>query len=131
MGTRACKGVFKALFVAKNPWFLCARRALRFGNRANTVSESTVSNTELSEFFGPHRVPGGKLSEFLAAYYLCAKGNSPSFFAELTEFAPELSEFSSPKQYSRNSIPPVSYRWAETRALKADMRVSKRAFCKR
>ena len=31
------------------------------------------------------------------------------FFAELTEFAAELSEFSPPKQYSRNSIPPVSY----------------------
>ena len=31
------------------------------------------------------------------------------FFAELTEFAIKLSEFSSPKQYSRNSIPPVSY----------------------
>ena len=28
------------------------------GNRPNTVSESTVSNTELSEFYGPHRVPG-------------------------------------------------------------------------
>ena len=27
---------------------------------------------------------------------------------ELTEFAAELTEFSSPKQYSRNSIPPVS-----------------------
>ena len=32
------------------------------------------------------------------------------FFAELTEFAPKLSELSSPKQYSRNSIPPVSYK---------------------
>ena len=31
------------------------------------------------------------------------------FFAELTEFAPKLSEFSSPKQYSRNSILPVSH----------------------
>ena len=30
------------------------------------------------------------------------------FFAELTEFEAELSEFSLPKQYSRNSIPPVS-----------------------
>ena len=30
------------------------------------------------------------------------------FFSELTEFAAELSEFSLPKQYSRNSIPPVS-----------------------
>ena len=31
---------------------------LLIGNGPNTVSESTVSNTELSEFFGPHRVPG-------------------------------------------------------------------------
>ena len=31
------------------------------------------------------------------------------FFPELTEFTPKLSEFSPPKQYSRNSIPPVSY----------------------
>ena len=72
-----------------------------FGNGPNTVSESTVSDTELSEFFGAHWVPGSELSEFLSAYYLCAKANSPSFFAELTEFALKLSEFS-------NSIPPVS-----------------------
>ena len=50
-----------------------------FGNGPNTVSESTVSNTELSEFFGPHRVQERELSEFLSAYYLCAKANSPSF----------------------------------------------------
>ena len=31
------------------------------------------------------------------------------FFAELTEFAAELSEFSLLKQYSRNSIPLVSF----------------------
>ena len=31
------------------------------------------------------------------------------FLAELTEFAAELSEFFPPKQYYRNSIPPVSY----------------------
>ena len=49
-----------------------------FRNGPNTVSESTVSNTELSEFFGPHRVPGRELSEFLSAYHLCAKANSPS-----------------------------------------------------
>ena len=30
-------------------------------------------------FFGPHRVPGRELSELLSPYYLCAKGNSPSF----------------------------------------------------
>ena len=51
-----------------------------FGDRPNTVSESTVLNTELSEFFCPHRVPGGELREFLSAYYWCAKANSPSFF---------------------------------------------------
>ena len=50
------------------------------GNGPNTVSESTVSNTELSEFLGPHRVPGRELSEFLSAYYLCGKANSPSFW---------------------------------------------------
>ena len=51
-----------------------------------------VSNTELSELVCPHRVLGRELSEFLSAYYLCDKANSPSFFAELTEFAPKLSE---------------------------------------
>ena len=35
-----------------------------FGNRPNTVSESTVSNTVLSEVFGPYRAPGRGLSEF-------------------------------------------------------------------
>ena len=34
------------------------------GNGPNTVSERTVSNTELIEFFGPHRVVGRELSEF-------------------------------------------------------------------
>ena len=78
-------------------------------NRPNTVSEKTVSNTELSEFFGPHRVPGRELSEFLSSYCFCAKANLQNIFAELTEFAAELSEFSIPKQYSRNRIPHVSF----------------------
>ena len=30
-------------------------------------------------FFGAHWVPGSELSEFLSAYYLCAKANSTSF----------------------------------------------------
>ena len=79
------------------------------GNEPNTVSGSTVSNTELSEFFGAHGAPGSELSELLSAYDLCAKANSPSFSPELTEFAAELCEFSLPKQYSRNSIPSVPY----------------------
>ena len=78
-----------------------------FGNGPHTVSESTVSNTELSEFFGPHRVPGRELSEFLSAYFLVCQSELTEFFAELAEFAVRLSEFSSPKQYSRNSILPV------------------------
>ena len=45
-----------------------------------------------ASFLGPHRVPGRELSEFLSAYDLCAKSELPEFFAELTEFAPELSE---------------------------------------
>ena len=40
---------------------------LNFGDGPNTVSESTVSNTELSEFFCSHRLPGKELSEFLSA----------------------------------------------------------------
>ena len=75
----------------------------------NTVSESTVSNTELSEFFfGADRAPASELSEFLSAYHLCAQSELTEFFAELNEFAAELSEFSLPIQGSRNSIPPVS-----------------------
>ena len=67
-------------------------------NRPNTVSESTVSDTELSEFFGPYRVPEKELSEFLSAYYLCAKAKSPSFSQNspsLPQNSVRLSEFSS------------------------------------
>ena len=63
-------------------------------------------------FFGAHRVPGSELSEFLSAFYLCNKANSPSFSQNspsLPQNSVRLSEFSCPKQYSRNSIPPVSY----------------------
>ena len=52
--------------------------ALYIGDGPNTVSESTVSNTEPRKFFCPYRVPGRELSEFLSAYYLCAKANSES-----------------------------------------------------
>ena len=47
--------------------------------RAEYGFESTVSNTELSEFFGPHQVLERELSEFLSSFYLCANANSPSF----------------------------------------------------
>ena len=87
----------------------CGTNSLIIGDRPNTASESTFSNTELSELFGPHRVLGRELSEFLSGYWLCAKSNLPSFFAELTELAAELTELSLPKQYSRNSIPPIPW----------------------
>ena len=72
----------------------------KIGDGPNTVSKSTVSNTELSEFFCPHRAPGKELSEFLSAYYLCDKANSPSFSQNspsLPQNLVRLSEFS-PKQ---------------------------------
>ena len=42
---------------------------------------------------------------------------------ELTEFAAELSEFSLPKHYSRNSIPPVSYFLLEAAKRKKKIRI--------
>ena len=82
------------------------------GDGPNTVSENTVSNTKLGEFLGPHRVPDREreLSEFLLAF-VC-QNELTEFFAELAEFAAEFSEFflslSLLKQYSLNSIPPIS-----------------------
>ena len=49
-----------------------------------------------------------ELSEFLSAYEFLCKSQLTEFFAELTEFVHKLSEFSLPKQCSRNCIPPVS-----------------------
>ena len=70
----------------------CPSRSPEIGNGLNTVSESTVSNTELSEFFWAHWVLGSELSEFLSPYYLCAKANSPSFSQNSPMFAIKLSE---------------------------------------
>ena len=61
-------------------WIPFFTHLFAFGHGPNTVSESTVSNTELSVFFCPHRVPGRGLSEFLSANYVCEKANSPSFW---------------------------------------------------
>ena len=85
---------------------------LRIGDGPNTVLGSTVSNTELSEFFWARRVLGSELSEFLSAYCLCVPKRTHRVFprtrASLPQNSVRLSEFSPPKQYSRNSIPPVS-----------------------
>ena len=63
------------------------------------VSESTVSNTELGEFFDPQLVLGRELSEFLSAYYLCAKTNSP----RLSQNSRSLAQNSSESSLVRNS----------------------------
>ena len=56
-------------------------RSLRIGNGPKTVSESSEHGFKhrAQWVFWPHRGPGRELSEFLSAYYLCAKTNSPSF----------------------------------------------------
>ena len=77
----------------------------RHGTGPNTFSESTASNTELSDLFGPHRVPGRELSEFLAACYLtntiCLQNRTHRVVRRTHQVAAELSEFSLPKQYCR------------------------------
>ena len=75
---------------------------VNFGNGANTVSESTVSNTEPSEFFGPHRVPGGKLSEFLSAYYLCVPKRTHRVFRRTHRVCPRT-QWGSVSSLLRNS----------------------------
>ena len=64
----------------------------------NMVSESTVSNTKLTPSSGERtqRVP-------LSLVFVC-KSELIESFAQLSEFAAELSEFSLPKLYSQNSI---------------------------
>ena len=61
-----------------------------FGNGPNTVSESTVPNTELSEFFRPCRGPGGELSEFLSAYY-CVQTRTHRLFSQNSQSLPKNS----------------------------------------
>ena len=101
-GSQQCTSLFSGVFTfrycAVPSWTILSQC---FGGLLSETGRIwLVSNTELSEFFGPHRVPGRELSEFFSGYYLCAKPSSPSFFAELTEFGAELSEFSLLRQCS-------------------------------
>ena len=75
------------------------------GDGRNTVSESTVSNTELSELIGPHCVPEREieLSEFLSAYYLCAKAKSPS----MSQNSPSLLENSVSSLFQNSTLETV------------------------
>ena len=85
---------------------------VNFGDGPNTVSESAVSNTELSEFFGAHRVPGRENSVSSSQPFVCVTKRTHRVFSQNSPSLPQNSvrpsEFSSPKQYFRNSILPVS-----------------------
>ena len=67
-------------------------RCAYFGNVPNTVSESTVSNTELSEFFLALTEFRGENSVSSSQPIICVQSELTEFFAELTEFAVKLSE---------------------------------------
>ena len=74
----------------------------------------TVSNTELSEFFCPHRVPGRELREFVSAFCLCGQSELTEFFRRTHRVLPQnslrLSEFSPPKTaLSKTVFRPFSY----------------------
>ena len=65
------------------------------------------SNTELSEFFALTELRGGSsVSSFQPV--VCVPKRAHRVVRRLSEFGAELSEFSLPKQYYRNSIPPIS-----------------------
>ena len=70
--------------------------------------KSTVSNTELSELLALTELWGENSVNFFSLLFVC-QSELTEFFAELSEFGVELSEFSLLKQYSRNTIPPISY----------------------
>ena len=91
-----CKCNYREILLS---WCLAPRREevrvwkLENGHWTN-FRRGDLSNTELSEFFGPRRVPGRELSEFLSDYSIVCVCQSKlaEFFPELTEFAVKLSE---------------------------------------
>ena len=77
-----------------------------YGDGRSTVSESTVSNTELSELWALTEFWGEKsVSSSHSIVFVCQSELTES----KTKLATELNEFPLLKQCSRNSIPPVSY----------------------
>ena len=77
--------------------------------RFRRVRTCKVSNAKLSEFFLLSPSSGERAQWVPLSLVFVCTSELTEFLAELTEFAAELSEFSPPKQYPRNSIPPVSY----------------------
>ena len=62
-----------------------------FRNGPNTVSESTVSNTELSEFFGPHRVRGANSVSWAQPIICVPKRTHRVFFSQNSPSLPQNS----------------------------------------
>ena len=64
----------------------------KVGNGPNTVSWSTVSNTKLSEFFRGSLSSGERTQWVPLSLLFMCQSELTEFLAELTEFAPKLSE---------------------------------------
>ena len=83
---------------------------LKFGAPQKREIDPHSSETGRIRFWRA-RFQTRELSELLSACYLCANANSSSVSQNsqrLPQNSVRLSEFTFPKQYSRNSIPPVS-----------------------
>ena len=108
--TTFCRGAVPLLFLRSWGSRRCSFHCFLFNSETGRIrfrgvrfqTQSSVSFLGLTEF--------GERTQWVPFSLLfVGKSELTEFFAELTEFAVKLSEFSSPKQYSRNSIPPVSY----------------------
>ena len=96
-------GGFRPLSETGRIWF----RRVRF------QTPNSVSFSGLTEFRGANWVR--RRTQWVPLSLLCVcQSELTEFLAELTEFAAELSEFSLPKQYPRNSIPPVPHTVLDT-----------------
>ena len=85
-------------------------KTIKFGDGPNTVLESTVSNTKLSEFFLPSpSVPGRELREFLSVFDLCAKANLPS----LGQNSPSLLQNSVSSLFRKSALETVFPRFLQ------------------
>ena len=119
-GPRHTKNSTRSEFTICSEFATCSDSLLKmFGHGPNTVSGSTVSSTDLSNFFGGSLSSRGKLSELLSTSYLCAKANSPSLSQNSrrrTQWALS-SETVLSKQYSARSLHVVNHCILSTKTL--------------
>ena len=91
------------------PHILSETGRIRF-RRVRFQTPNSVSFLALTELRGANSASSSQ------SLFPC-QSELTEFFSELTEFGAELSEFSLRKQYSRNSMPPVSHTSREGRRL--------------